>query len=272
MGGAMTDEEKLVVPTADLFAKWIAWNQGIGEKPELGETISKSTFKAVAPDLQLAAPAVTMLRDTIEAMFVDNPTDYFRNAPTYDPNLWELRNESWEMRGKFAAAMGARLWNDLGGRALIQPDINGVDNGRGQAPESIETVLRKIPVVSPAIGRMFKVQVGSPEKIGAPITEEANRKRAIINVCSKSLFNSRQGDRYLHEADPQEYERRLARWAETYELSPIDVQKIRQKYLNAMLQHRNRAALDQKKLMQLRKEAMRQGRDEADVWLMLGDM
>lgn len=272
MGGAMTDEEKLVVPTADLFAKWIAWNLGIGEKPELGETIAKSTFKAVAPDLQLAAPAVTMLRDTIEAMFVDNPTDYFRNAPTYDPNLWELRNESWEMRGKFAAAMGARLWNDLGGRALIQPDINGVDNGRGQAPESIETILRKIPVVSPAIGRLFKIQVGSPEKLGAPITEEANRKRAIINVCSKSLFNARQGDRYLHEADPQEYERRLARWAETYELSPIDVQKIRQKYLNAMLQHRNRAALDQKKLMQLRKEAMRQGRDEADVWLMLGDM
>ena len=272
MGGAMTDEEKLVVPTADLFAKWIAWNQGIGEKPELGETIAKSTFKAVAPDLQLAAPAVTMLRDTIEAMFVDNPTDYFRDAPTYDPNLWELRNESWEMRGKFAAAMGTRLWNDLGGRALIQPDINGVDNGRGQAPESIETILRKIPVVSPAIGRLFKIQVGSPEKLGAPITEEANRKRAIINVCSKSLFNSRQGDRYLHEADPQEYERRLARWAETYELSPIDVQKIRQKYLNAMLQHRNRAALDQKKLMQLKKEAMRQGRDEADVWLMLGDM
>ena len=272
MGGAMTDEEKFVVPTADLFAQWIAWNQGIGEKPELGETIAKSTFKAVAPDLQLAAPAVTMLRDTIEAMFVDNPTDYFRNAPTYDPNLWELRNESWEMRGKFAAAMGARLWNDLGGRALIQPDINGVDNGRGQAPESIETILRKIPVVSPAIGRLFKVQVGSPEKLGEPITEEQKRRRAVIDICAKSLFNQRQGDRYLHEANRQEYERLIERWTETYGLQPIDVQRLRAKYLNACIQHRNRESFDRKKIMQLMKDAKRHGRDEADVWLMLGEM
>lgn len=272
MGGALTDEDKLIVPTADLFSKWIAYNQGIGERPDFGPAIANSTFKAITPDLQLASPALTLVRDTVEAMFVDNPTDYFRNAPTYDEDLYRARNESWEMRGKFAAAMAARVWNDLGGRGLVQPDVNGVDNGRGNAPESIESILRKIPVMSPALGRLFKIQVGSPEKLGQPIANEKKTTQAIINVCAKSLFNSRNEDQYLHEFDPAEYERRISRWSEVYDLTPLETAKLRAKYLNAVNQHRNRSAYDLKKLMQLRKEARKQGRDEADIWIMLGEM
>ena len=271
LGGSLTDEDKLIAPTAEYFAKWVAYNQGIGERPSLGTAIANSTFKAITPDLQLAAPAINILRDTIEATFIDNPTDYFRNAPMYDPELWEARNESWEMRGKFAAAVAGRLWNDLGGRALYAPDVNGVDNGRGSAPETLETILRRIPVLSPAIGRFFKIQVGSPEKLGEPITAERKRMDSVIGVCAKDLLRQWKGDQGVHEYDPEKFYAQLRTWSERYGFSPYDEAELKKKYYNAWIQRKFRGAYDQKKMMQLFKEGLKQGRDADDVWLMLGE-
>lgn len=272
MGGALTDEDKLIVPTADYFAKWVAFNQGIGERPSLGTTIANSTFKAITPDLQLAAPAVSLLRDTVEAAFVDNPTDYFRNAPMYDNDLWEARNESWEMRGKFAAAVAGRLWNDFGGRALYAADVNGVDSGRGSAPSSLETILRKIPVLSPAIARLFKIQVGSPEKLGAPVTAERDRMASVINVCAKDLMDEWKGDLGYHERDPKGFEAKIQKWTERYGFTPYDAMKLKEKYYNAWIQRKFSGAYDQKKRMRLFQEGLKQGRDQNDMWLMMGEL
>ena len=272
MGGALTDEDKLIVPTADYFAKWVAFNQGIGERPSLGTTIANSTFKAITPDLQLAAPAVSLLRDTIEAAFLDNPTDYFRNAPMYDNDLWKARNESWEIRGKFAAAVAGRLWNDFGGRAIYAADVNGVDSGRGSAPSSLETILRKIPVLSPAISRLFKIQVGSPEKLGAPVTAERDRMASVINVCAKDLMDEWKGDLGYHERDPKGFEEKIQKWTERYGFTPYDAMKLKEKYYNAWIQRKCRGAYDQKKLMKLFQEGLKQGRDQNDMWLMMGEL
>lgn len=272
MGGALTDEDKLIVPTADYFAKWVAFNLGIGERPSLGTTIANSTFKAITPDLQLAAPAVSLLRDTVEAAFVDNPTDYFRNAPMYDNDLWEARNESWEMRGKFAAAVAGRLWNDFGGRALYAADVNGVDSGRGSAPSSLETILRKIPVLSPAIARLFKIQVGSPEKLGAPVTAERDRMASVINVCAKDLMKEWKGDLGYHERDPKGFEEKIQKWTERYGFTPYHTMKLKEKYYNGWIQRKCRGAYDQKKLMRLFQEGLKQGRDQNDMWLMMGEL
>ena len=272
MGGALTDEDKLIVPTADYFAKWVAFNQGIGERPSLGTTIANSTFKAITPDLQLAAPAMSLLRDTVVAAFYDNPTDYFRNAPMYDNDLWKARNESWEMRGKFAAAVAGRLWNDFGGRALYAADVNGVDSGRGSAPSSLETILRKIPVLSPAIARLFKIQVGSPEKLGAPVTAERDRMASVINVCAKDLMDEWKGDLGYHERDPKGFEEKIQKWTERYGFTPYDAMKLKEKYYNAWIQRKCRGAYDQKKLMKLFQEGLKQGRDQNDMWLMMGDL
>ena len=271
IGGSLTDEDKLIVPTADYFAKWVAFKQGIGERPELGTTIANSTFKAITPDLQLASPAINLLRDTVQAAFIENPTDYFRGAPMYDQDIWKERNESWEMRGKFAAAVAGRLWNDFGGRALYAPDVKGVDNGRGSAPATLEAVLRKIPVLSPVIGRMLKIQVGSPDKLGKPIIEERRRMDSIIRICAKDLINVGDDDLGYHEKDPGKFEKQIETWTQRYGFTPYDVAKLKEKYYNMYIQRKYRDGYDQKELMKLFQEGKRQGRDEADVWLMISE-
>lgn len=272
MGSVLNDEDRLIVPIADYVAQLIAHHQGLAKSPELGNTIAKSTYKAVVPDIQLASPVVTLFRDVFEAQFWKNPEDWFRGAPKYDPNVWTARNESWEMRGRFAADMGLLLWNDLGGRGFYQADYNGVDNGRGSAPETLETVLRKIPIVSPVIGRMLKIQVGSPEKQGEAILDERKKMDAVIDVCAKTLLKERKGEVYLHESDATGFEKRVEDWKQTYEMTDYDVAKLRQKYYNAWIQRANREGLDQKALQKIFTEAKKQGRDENATWVMLGDL
>jgi hypothetical protein len=273
LGGALTDEDKLIVPTADFVANMAAHKMGVAPKPEIGKTLANATFKAVTPDLAMASPVMNILRSTVEAALIDNPTDYFRGAPMYDPSLWEVRYESWEMFGKFSAAVGAKLWSDLGGRAIWAPDVYGVDNGRGNAPETVEAALRKIPVASPAIARMVKIQVGSPAKHGEAITAEAKRQRAIIDVCAKDLM--RQVDSSgvdVWERDPEGYERQLATWKERYGLNDLDVMRLRVKYLNGTIQRKNRMGYDQRELGKLRKKARELGMTDEEIWLQLGDM
>ncbi len=273
IGGALTDEEKLIAPMADFVAGWAAHKAGVGPKPEIGKAVANSTFKAVVPDFAMAAPLMNVLRSTVEATFLDNPTDYFRNAPMYDQSLWQSRNESWEMRGKFAFAMGAKLWGDLGGRGILAPSVNGVDNGRGAAPESVEAVLRKIPVVSPVIARMVKIQVGSPAKRGEAITAEAKRRRSVIDVCAKDLLRRVDGNGVdFWERDSEAYEAQLKTWKKRYGLNELDMARLRAKYLNATIQRKNRKGFDQKELQKLMKTGREMGMTDEDIWLQLGDM
>ncbi len=272
IGGALTDEDKLIVPTADYAAGLIAHMMGIAAAPSLGKAVANSTVKAVTPDLQLAGPIVTLLRDTVEATLIDNPTDYFRGAPMYDQRLWENRNESWEMRGQFAAAVGAKLWNDFGGRSILAMDVNGVDNGRGSAPETLESVLRRLPVVSPAIGRMIKIQVGSPAKRGAAIREQEAKTRSLIGLLSEKLLKGRKGDVGWHERDFDGFQRQVEDWTETYGLTPEDVGKLKMKYYNAWIQYKNREGYDRQELARLFAQGRKQGLSEEQLWIILGDL
>lgn len=272
IGGALTDEDKLIVPTADYASGMVAHLMGIAPAPSIGKAIANSTVKAVTPDLQLAGPIVTLLRDTVEATLIDNPTDYFRGAPMYDQRLWENRNESWEMRGQFAAAVGAKLWNDFGGRSLLAMDVNGVDNGRGSAPETLESVLRRLPVVSPAIGRMIKIQVGSPAKRGATIREQEAKTRSLIGLLSEKLLKGRKGDVGWHERDFDGFQKQIEDWTKTYGFTPEDVSKLRMRYYNAWIQFKNREGYDRQELARLFAQGRKQGLSEEQLWIMLGDL
>ena len=272
LGGALTDEDKLIVPSADFAAWTIAHRMGIAGEPSLGKALANSTFKAITPDLQLAGPLVTFLRDTVQSIFIDNPTDYFRSAPVYDKDLHARRNDSWEMRGQFAAAVGARLWNDFGGRSFLTADVNGVDNGRGSAPETLETALRRIPVLSPALARMVKVQVGSPAKRGEAIREEKGRRQGMVRLCATKLVDGVKGGVWWHTRDPAGFERQIASWTKTYGLDAADVASIRAKYFNAFIQNTNREAFDRRDIRKLFIEGRKQGLTDSQLWVMLGEM
>lgn len=272
IGGGLTDEDKLITPSADFIAKYLAYAKGIGEKPSLGSAIADSTFKAVTPDLQLASPFVNFLRTTVEATMIDNPTDYFRNAPMYDQKLWELRNENWQKRGEFAAAVGRKLWNDFGGRSVLAADVNGVDNGRGTAPETLETVLKRIPWASPMINRMVKVQVGSPAKRGAVITAEQKRRSDVVSLCAAELLKLSEEKVPYNEKDPNGYQAKLNGWKQQYNLSDWDMANLKMKFFNGFMQRANREAFDRQALQKMKAEARRMGFSEDQMWVILGGM
>ncbi len=271
LGGGLTDEDKLITPSADLVAQMMAHKAGIGPRPEFGKAIADSTFKAVTPDLQMATPFVNLIRATVEATLIDNPTDYFRGAPMYDQKLWDARNEGWEMRGKFAAAVGARLWNDFGGRAVWAADVNGVDNGRGTAPEELAAALKWIPVLSPALARLVKIQVGSPEKKAEAITDEKKRKQNIIGICAEELLKRSGIDTGLHESNFEEFTGLLEKWEKIYQLGAEEIGKIQEKYYNAWIQRKCRSAYDQVELSKLFEEGKKQGLSDTQIWIMLGE-
>ena len=271
MGGALTDEERILFPISDYTTDMLAAASGIAEKPSLGNAILDASVRLVVPDLDITGPIVETLRIAHAAVTGSNPEDNFRRAPMFDQRKIDMRYESWQDFAEYSSMIGAKLANYWGLRAVYRFDENGVDNGRGEVDEPVEFALKKIAIVSPILGRMVKVQVGSPKKDAAPITAERKRRDTVISVCAERLFEKRKGDTFFHDRDWKGYTEQLAKFKETYGLDDDDVDLIRAQYLNACNTYANRDDLDKKALEKAMKEAERQGKSKAAVWVMLGN-
>ena len=271
IGGAMTDEEKLLSPIVDYTANAIAASEGIGEMPSFGSVILDSTVRAVVPDLQMTGPIIEGLRLAVVAATGENQTDYFRDAPMFDQRTLDNRFASAEDFKEFAAAVGARLWNYGGGRSVIAADVNGVDNGRGEASEPVEWALTKVPWISPVINRMVKIQVGSPDKDTAAIKAKRKSIDSLLSVCAERMLERKRDGMAFHEHDLKGYEAQIQKYAQTYKLDEFDVAKLKEKYLNGFQQWKCRDAYDQRTVIKMKEEARRQGRTESAVWVMLGE-
>ena len=110
--------------------------------------------------------------------------------------------------GRFAGHVGMRLWNDLGGRALWQLDMQG-ENVHDETPETVTRVLRWIPAVSPALSRFIKIQVGSPEKHGAAIEAADDKMQMLTRTLAKWMLSMEKDNVPVWRADPEKYEATL---------------------------------------------------------------
>ena len=271
MGGALTDEERILFPISDYTTDMLAAASGITEKPSLGNAIMDASVRLVVPDLEITGPIVETLRIAHAAVTGANPEDSFRRAPMFDQRKIDMRYESWQDFAEFSSMIGAKLANYWGLRGIYKFDENGVDNGRGEVDEPVEFALKKIPIVSSVLGRMVKVQVGSPARDMALITAERKRRDTVISVCAERLFEKRKGDTFFHDRDWKGYTEQLAKFKETYGLEDNDVDLIRARYLNACNTYANRDALDKRALEKAMEEAERQGKSKAAIWVMLGE-
>lgn len=271
MGGALTDEERILFPISDYTTDMLAAASGIAEKPSLGNAIMDASVRLVVPDLDITGPIVETLRIAHAAVTGANPEDSFRRSPMFDQRKIDMRYESWQDFAEFSSMIGAKLANYWGLRGIYKFDENGVDNGRGEVDEPVEFALKKIAIVSPVLGRMVKVQVGSPKKDAAPITAEKKRRDTVISVCAERLFEKRKGDTFFHDRDWKGYTEQLAKFKETYGLDDDDVDLIRAQYLNTCNTYENRDALDKRALEKAMKEAERQGKSKAAIWVMIGN-
>jgi hypothetical protein len=223
--------------------------------------------KVVAPDFKMAGFGYTLFDDTIYAL-ARNPDDFYTGGQKYDNDLWLNRNENWEMRGKFAAAMAMRLWNDFGGRGILPVDRQGVDNGLGRTPGWVARTLNSIPVASPYLRRMFKVQVGSPKRDAAEITDAYNRRRAACRVHAKELFEIARREKRDLSLDRERYTGMLKKWQQSSEaLSDEDLAYIEQHYLNAWRAYDGAQYRADGEREKFRAKADKLGLEAAHLWL-----
>lgn len=206
----LTDEERLLKPIARFVTDAADVASGVKEWMDLAGFMSDATG-VIAPDFKMAGALPTLLDDTVHA-FWENPKDYYTGGTKYDSSLWTARNESWVMRGKFAAAVGRRLWNDFGGRNVLPVERGGVDNGLGKAPGWVAKAVNGIPLASPILRSFVKVQVGSPRKDAAEILETEKRRNAVIGVLAKELFETARREAQDISLDTARYVGKLEEW------------------------------------------------------------
>jgi len=273
LGTPLNDEDSLIAPSADFAAKAFANAMGSKNDLALGQMLADTFIRPVTPDLAIATPALKVIRDTIEATMVQNPTDLFTGAPTYDQDLYALRNESWEARGDFALAMARQVWNDVGARGLVAWDRQGVDNGTGAAPKWIGLALKRIPVLSPVLNSFVKVQVGSPEKDAKPIRADEQRLQHVRNYISRKLMiESSEKGGALNRTDPQRYAELLEQWQGEYGLSDHDMRLVEKRFLNGWTEHENEEARRRKVIQGTLRKARKMGIEDADRYMIRGDL
>lgn len=267
IGMPLTDEERLLKPVARFVTDAASVAAGTKEQLEISGFLSDA-FGTVAPDFKMAGAMVTLLDDTAHALlFDDNPLDYYTGGYKYDPQLYAARNESWEMRGKFAAAVGRRLWNDFGGRNVLPVERGGVDNGLGKAPGWVAKAVNEIPIASPILRSFVKVQVGSPKKDAAEILDTEKRRNAVIGVLAKELFETARREGQDISSDTARYVGKLEEWEKRYGFTPDELAKIEAKYLNAWREYDAAQWRADGEREKYRAKAEQLGLDAASIWL-----
>jgi len=273
LGTPLNDEDSLLAPSADFAAAALANTLGAKNDLALGQMLADTFIRPVTPDLAIATPALKVIRDTIEATMVQNPTDLFTGAPTYDRDLYALRNESWETRGDFALAMARQVYNDVGARGFMAVDRQGVDNGMGAAPKWIGLALKKIPILSPVLNSFVKVQVGSPEKDAKPIRADEQRLQHVRNYLSRKLMLESSGKGgALNRTDPQRYAELLEGWQNEYGLSDHDMRLIEKRFLNGWTEHENEEVRRRKVIQGTLRKARKMGIEDAERYMIRGDL
>ena len=271
LGGALTDEEKLLNPIVDYAVGTMAASEGLEQMPSFGSMLLDSTVRSVVPDLQMTGPLVEGMRLAYSVLSGENYEDYFRGSPAFDQKVLDMRFKSLEDFKEYSAVVGGRAWNYFGGRSVLSADVNGVDNGRGTAPKTLEAVLKDIPWISPVINRMVKIQVGSPERDGQAIKARSKEVNQAIEKCAERLLKLRDRDAGWHVGHPKEYEEKLAEWKQTYGLSDHDMKVLRARYLNGLNQMRCIEKMDKHKRKLIEREAKKQGCSKELIYLQLGD-
>lgn len=265
IGMPLTDEERLLKPIARFVTDAADVASGVKERMDLAGFMSDATG-VIAPDFKMAGALPTLLDDTVHALW-ENPEDYYTGGTKYDSALWTARNESWEMRGKFAAAVGRRLWNDFGGRNVLPVERGGVDNGLGKAPGWVAKAVNEIPIASPILRSFVKVQVGSPKKDAAEILDTEKRRNAVIGVLAKELFETARKEGQDISLDAARYVGKLEAWEKRYGFTPNELAKIEAKYLNAWREYDAAQWRADGEREKYRAKAEQLGLDAASIWL-----
>ena len=236
LGLARSDEDKLILGWSDVAAKMLAHQMGLGPKVDALGAVADLTMRGMVPDFQGATPSMALARDVVEAM-LHNPTDLFRGAKKFDNDVYALRTESLEMAGKYLWQMAANVWNDLGGRMVLEPEVGGRGTPapdqmedepvKSKIAEHLHVALAKLPVLGPAMKRFIKVSVGNPLKHEAGLVDEDSRKMSLVRILKQdALKECKRLGGYWGAVDPDGYTKWLEEKKAQYGLEDYYAAKL----------------------------------------------
>lgn len=213
LGVPRGDEDRLLTPFVDYtiqqalgtdLMQKIGFNETISGRYGLGEAIGRTVLDSgMMPDVARGGIIMNVFDNLLTPLIDTNPYNRFIGRQTFDRDLWAQRGER---KAEFVWEMTKRLWNDIGGGAILQAPM-GAENSEGDLGEmktwwtfddqettipgaaSVFDMLRKGPISSVAMSGFVFMNTKGTDRVEKKILAMKAEEKAVMDVIAMNCLD-----------------------------------------------------------------------------------
>lgn len=213
LGVPRGDEDRLLTPFVDYtiqqalgtdLMQKIGFNETISGRYGLGEAIGRTVLDSgMMPDVARGGIIMNVFDNLLAPLIDTNPYNRFIGRQTFDRDLWAQRGER---KAEFVWEMTKRLWNDIGGGAILQAPM-GAENSEGDLGEmktwwtfddqettipgvaSVFDMLRKGPISSVAMSGFVFMNTKGTDRVEKKILAMKAEEKAVMDVIAMNCLD-----------------------------------------------------------------------------------
>ena len=213
LGVPRGDEDRLLTPFVDYtiqqalgtdLMQKIGFNETISGRYGLGEAIGRTVLDSgMMPDVARGGIIMNVFDNLLAPLIDTNPYNRFIGRQTFDRDLWAQRGER---KAEFVWETAKRLWNDIGGGAILQAPM-GAENSEGDMGEmktwwtfddqettipgaaSVFDMLRKGPISSVAMSGFVFMNTKGVDRVEKKILAMKAEEKAVMDVIAMNCLD-----------------------------------------------------------------------------------
>lgn len=213
LGVPRGDEDRLLTPFVDYtiqqalgtdLMQKIGFNETISGRYGLGEAIGRTVLDSgMMPDVARGGIIINVFQNLLSPLIDTNPYNSFMGRQTFDRDLWAQRGER---KAEFVWEMTKRLWNDIGGGAILQAPM-GAENSEGDLGEmktwwtfddqettipgaaSVFDMLRKGPISSVAMSGFVFMNTKGTDRVEKKILAMKAEEKSVMDVIAMNCLD-----------------------------------------------------------------------------------
>lgn len=213
LGVPRGDEDRLLTPFVDYtiqqalgtdLMQKIGFNETISGRYGLGEAIGRTILDSgMVPDVARGGIIINVFQNLLSPLIDMNPYNRYMGRQTFDRDLWAQRGER---KAEFVWEMTKRLWNDIGGGAILQAPM-GAENSEGDLGEmktwwtfddqettipgaaSVFDMLRKGPISSVAMSGFVFMNTKGTDRVEKKILAMKAEEKAVMDVIAMNCLD-----------------------------------------------------------------------------------